>query len=191
MKIGRLLTTLFMISTVISLSVASTSIVGAESYTYDDAGRLTSVTYDDESSISYSYDAAGNRLQASTAGTASDPTPDIKVNNSDGPITIGQESDLAISISLTPGANEGGSADWWLVADTCEGWYFYNIAGNWINGLATSYQGSLFNLPSVETLGANSLPECAHTFYFGVDMIMNSSLDLDQLYYDSVLTTKH
>ncbi len=35
----------------------------AETYQYDSAGRLTSVAYDDGSSITYIYDSAGNLLQ--------------------------------------------------------------------------------------------------------------------------------
>ena len=35
----------------------------AETYTYDTVGRLTSVTYDDGSSITYNYDNAGNILK--------------------------------------------------------------------------------------------------------------------------------
>jgi len=35
----------------------------AETYTYDAAGRLTSVTYDDGSSITYTYDNTGNILE--------------------------------------------------------------------------------------------------------------------------------
>jgi len=35
----------------------------AETYTYDDTGRLTRVTYDDDTSISYTYDEAGNILE--------------------------------------------------------------------------------------------------------------------------------
>ena len=34
----------------------------AETYSYDAAGRLTGVVYDDGSSLSYQYDANGNRL---------------------------------------------------------------------------------------------------------------------------------
>ncbi len=34
----------------------------AETYEYDDAGRLVKVVYDDGSSVSYRYDAAGNIL---------------------------------------------------------------------------------------------------------------------------------
>ena len=39
--------------------------ISAESYSYDTAGRLASVSYDDGSAISYSYDATGNRLSRS------------------------------------------------------------------------------------------------------------------------------
>ena len=46
-------------STLLLLPVA----VFAESYTYDESGRLTGVTYEDGSSIVYSYDDAGNRTQ--------------------------------------------------------------------------------------------------------------------------------
>jgi YD repeat-containing protein len=37
----------------------------ADTYTYDAYGRLTGVTYSDGSSVSYSYDAAGNRTTVS------------------------------------------------------------------------------------------------------------------------------
>ena len=46
---------------VISLTIASRA-ARAETYTYDDVGRLTSVTYDDNSTIDYTYDANGNVL---------------------------------------------------------------------------------------------------------------------------------
>lgn len=36
----------------------------AETYTYDAQGRLTKVVYDDNSSITYSYDSMGNRTAA-------------------------------------------------------------------------------------------------------------------------------
>jgi len=42
----------------------------AVTYTYDDAGRLTSVTYPNGASIAYTYDAAGN-LTARTVTAAS------------------------------------------------------------------------------------------------------------------------
>ncbi len=49
------------------LLVAWASPVGADgpttvTYTYDDAGRLIKVVYDDGVTISYAYDAAGNLL---------------------------------------------------------------------------------------------------------------------------------
>ena len=45
-------------------TLAAARIAGATvSYTYDEIGRVTSITYDDGKRVAYSYDAAGNRTQ--------------------------------------------------------------------------------------------------------------------------------
>ena len=47
----------------VSLIALHPAPVDAEIYTYDTIGRLTKVTYDDGSSITYAYDNAGNLLK--------------------------------------------------------------------------------------------------------------------------------
>ena len=48
-------------------------------YTYDDAGRLTSVTYPNGASITYTYDAAGNLTARTVTGAStSSKKPDPK-----------------------------------------------------------------------------------------------------------------
>ena len=42
------------------------------------------------------------------------------------------------------------------------------------------------DLSPYEVLNTSSLPVGTYTFHFGVDLIMNRSLDLDQLYVDTV-----
>jgi YD repeat-containing protein len=44
----------------LALFVGVAAYADTVSYTYDDAGRLTSATYPSGASIQYSYDAAGN-----------------------------------------------------------------------------------------------------------------------------------
>ena len=67
-------------------------------------------------------------------------------------------------------------------------WYHYDVGGgSWIPGFAVTHQGPLFNLtPPFEVLNMSGLPIGTYTFYFGVDMVMNGSLDMDQIYYDNV-----
>ena len=44
------------------------------SYQYDEAGRLTAVSYDDLNKIEYVYDKAGNLLSVKTTSSQSTPT---------------------------------------------------------------------------------------------------------------------
>ena len=45
------------------------------SYTYDELGRLKTVTYGDGVSVVYEYDAAGNRTQQVVTGSSNAPPP--------------------------------------------------------------------------------------------------------------------
>jgi hypothetical protein len=120
---------------------------------------------------------------------------DIKANGSDGPVTLNHGDPLSVTIALNCG---GDSADWWVVVNTPLGWYRYDPStDSWKPGLSCSYQGSLVNLSSYEVLNTTAgpqmligntpdLPTGTYTFYFGVDMNMNCSLDMGQMYYDSV-----
>lgn len=118
----------FSLSAFVGLMMVFSSVAEAESYSYDNAGRLTGVTYDDGSTISYTYDTRGNRLQL----TRTIPGPDIMVaptTHDFGDIDVGGSStsltvtisnngttDLAVSnIGLT-GANAAGFG---VVPGTC------------------------------------------------------------------------
>ena len=46
----------------------STAYAGTATYTYDNLGRVTKVTYSNGKSVTYSYDAAGNRVTVVSAG---------------------------------------------------------------------------------------------------------------------------
>jgi hypothetical protein len=113
--------------------------------------------------------------------------PDIKANGSNGPVNITPHDNLVVTVELNPGSHSDEDADWWVAANTPFGRYYYDVGGgSWIPGFSVTYQGALFDLSSFEVLNMSGLPVGTYTFYFGVDMIMNGSLDYDQLYYDSM-----
>jgi hypothetical protein len=139
-----------------------------------------------------SNDPATPTLNVPLSGTGireEAPQPDIKANGSDGPVTISQSDTLSVTIALNAAGNTD-NADWWVLTDTPVGWYRYNVWGvTWVPGLTVTYQGPLADLGSYEVLNMSGLPLGDYTFYFGVDTVMNSSIDLGQLYYDSVGVT--
>lgn len=49
--------------------------LAAASYTYDEQGRVTSITYDDGTQVVYTYDAAGNRTEERRTATAGNRAP--------------------------------------------------------------------------------------------------------------------
>jgi hypothetical protein len=112
--------------------------------------------------------------------------PDIKANGSDGPVGLFPQDTLSITVALD---NNGrtDNADWWLAASTPLGLYFYTFSG-WTANPQPTYQGPLFNLPLFEVVNmpASVLPAGTHTFFFGVDTVMDGKITMENPYYDFV-----
>ncbi|MCP4262624.1 MAG: hypothetical protein GY774_34740 [Planctomycetes bacterium] len=143
------------------------------------------------------YSSATNLVPGDTNGDpdvfvhetiSADPFPDITANGSDGPVTIPSSDNLSIEIGLDS-AGRTDNADWWVLTATPfappNDWYYYNLS-DWVPGFSVTYQAPLFDLSPYEVLNMSGLPVGSYTFYFGVDLIMNGSLDMGQIYYDSV-----
>lgn len=118
------------------------------------------------------------------------PVPDIKANDSDGPVGITPGEILSVTIELDPGIHTGVKADWWVVVNTPFGWYSYDASTKrWSKGRLVSYQGPVFALsPPREVLNMSNLWIGNYIFHFGVDGTMDGKLNAP-LYYDSVEVT--
>ena len=77
------------------------------------------------------------------------------------------------------------------MAKTPFGRYWYIPKRRWVKSdpPIRVYGGPLFDLPPFEVLNISGLPVGPYTFYFGVDLLMNGSLDLSELHFDSVDVT--
>jgi hypothetical protein len=75
-------------------------LAAAVTYTYDSAGRLTSVDYGNRGTISYNYDNAGNLLSRTVASPASGPT--TAPQNTDSPKAPVAEKRRPISRTAKP-----------------------------------------------------------------------------------------
>lgn len=117
-----------------------------------------------------------------------EPEPDIKANGSDGPISIYTTDTLSVGIELDPVDYSGDPMDWWVLAKTPFGWYYYHLSSGWVPGKNVTHQGYLFNLNYREVMN-RTLPEGFYRFYFGVDGNMNGEINSSPLYYDHVDVT--
>jgi len=113
--------------------------------------------------------------------------PDIKVNGCDGHITLSQSDTAVITVTLD---NNGrtDNADWWLVADTPFGLYFFTFEG-WTTDWVPGYQDPLFYLAPFEVLNmpVSGLPAGTYTLYFGIDTVMDGVVTWESTYYDSLI----
>ena len=115
-------------------------------------------------------------------------TPDVKANGSDGPLTIPQGTYLHVTVALDLGSYTGVDADWWVMGKSPFGRYWYTRDRGWVRSddPIRVYGGTLFNLSPYDVLNNSGLPIGEYTFYFGVDLLMDGSLNLSRLCYDSV-----
>ncbi|MEW6217922.1 MAG: hypothetical protein AB1634_00120 [Thermodesulfobacteriota bacterium] len=109
------------------------------------------------------------------------PLPDLKANDSDGPLVLRRGEPLRLSYGLAAGEALGQGSDWVLALRSPWGWFFYDQARQlWSQRAAFSYQGPLTDrhahTPLLQTTG---LPPGGYVFYFLVDTTMNSRMDED------------
>src|SRR6056297_3877664 len=76
---------------------------------------------------------------------ADGPRPDIKINGSDGPLTLFQEDPVKITVSLACGGAADQEFDWWLIAETPFGLYSYQLPSAWASGISVCLQEPLIN----------------------------------------------
>lgn len=99
------------------------------------------------------------------------------------PVAQVQTDASSFSISLQTGEQANVEADWWLLVLSSSGWYYYQLTDGWAAGLATTYQGPLFDLNAFTFNDLVGLPAGQHTLYFGIDTDKNGQLDVDQAFY--------
>ena len=144
----------------------------------------------------YAMDTLGNmsspkKTTVKRYPTGSEVIPYITANGSGEAVSINTTDNLTIKIELDSGTYKDRDADWWLVVKTLflspNDWYYYNITtGSFLPGLTFTYQGALSDLPKYEILNMTGLPVGTYKFYIGIDMNMNGTLDMGELYLDEV-----
>ena len=122
---------------------------------------------------------------------ATSAAPDIKLNGTESMATLTSGSTLTATVQLDAGEQAGEPADWWILADTPMGWYYYEYPGMWhfggsgMEGIMPAYQGAIQNMTEpLEVLRITGLPVGEYVFYFGVDTTVNGLLDSGTLAYD-------
>ncbi len=114
--------------------------------------------------------------------------PDVRLNDSAGPLTLTAGRELVVTVSLNPTAQyEGYPMDWWVAASAPAGLYFLNPSMEWTTESVPVYQGGLSGLQSAVALETTALPTGTYTFYFGLDTL-NGSLDPDVIYDSATVT---
>lgn len=116
------------------------------------------------------------------------PAPKIKVNGLEEIVNIKRGENVTITIELDPGSYQGVNADWWILMQYHNRWYYYNLSTRkWTRGYSFSYQGPLAAVTDVEVLDSSRLSSGSYAFYFMFDTNMNGSRDSHLLYFDTVV----
>ncbi len=105
------------------------------------------------------------------------PFPDAKVNGSDGPVSISHLSWINFRISLDPGSQAGGTADYWVSAAyeppmVTPWWWTY--PGSWSQSQTPvrAFGGSMLTIDDY-LIASSILPAGAWEFTFSVDSLDN------------------
>lgn len=114
---------------------------------------------------------------------------DIKANGLDDFVRINTVEPLTVTITILSGDNLGKDADWWVAADTPNGWYYYDEGtSRWYKEEFAYWQGPLYDIYFPQTIfHLTRLPIGSYTIYFAVDLMQNGKVDRGtSLFFDKV-----
>jgi hypothetical protein len=115
------------------------------------------------------------------------PTPDIKANGQDGPVSITLSENVNVTGSLDPASSSGVVYEWWIGAFTQFGNYWLNPSLKWVPSVNPI---SLGQIPLSEILDYPlldiPLPVGFYIFFFILDANLNGILD-EISWYDYVV----
>lgn len=126
-----------------------------------------------------------------TEPTTATPVTTVLANGLSGLVTLSSADTLSVTMALNAGSYAGLTGDWWMLAQTPFGWFYYDYTNQqgWQAGAEPTYQGALFNLPASEILAISGLQVGTYVFYFGVDTVPDGQISFDDLYYSWVVVT--
>jgi len=158
--------------------------VGPNVTSYTDTGRTAGTHY---SYAVWAYNGSGESAYSDEVVASVGPKPDINANGSDGPISVSRSTPVNITVSLDS-CGLSNNADWWVAyySVNTNTWYYYVYSsGQWTTQAVPAYQGGLFNLSPLSVF-YGTLQSGTYTFYFGVDLLVNGTIDYTHLFYDDV-----
>ncbi|MBI5592061.1 MAG: hypothetical protein HY881_16475 [Deltaproteobacteria bacterium] len=133
-------------------------------------------------------------LQKADANTfPSGVSMSITINDWAEPSVFAQTDPISVAVNFNPGEYAGTPADWWMLAGTQSGQYYYLAeSGMWVGPVPPSQvrpvlQSGLFPLTGQSVLKVPGLPPGIYQFYFGVDE-MDGVINPDVVYTTTPLT---
>ena len=117
--------------------------------------------------------------------------PNIRANQTDGPITITTADSLSVTVQMT--GDDQKRTDWWIVERTESGECYYYVhpnrwvyAGSDLTSIAWQEQPPLPASDPVKVISEGRFESGTYRFYFGSGKNGLGMLDFDQSDYDSV-----
>jgi hypothetical protein len=115
------------------------------------------------------------------------PVPVLLVNGSAQAVTVSTDSTLSISIGMDLAGSSGVPADWWFAEVSTAGVSCFDLTRMMmVQGLRPIYQGPLLGFNPFPIMDLVHPAPGIYDFYFGIDMEMNGSLELDSFAYQTV-----
>ncbi len=192
-----------------NLSVGNIAINGtnASEFTLNENDNCSGETLAPTKTCTFDVDFSSSTLGSSTASIsiASDdpatptstltlegtvlehPVPQVIVNGSTDAANVLNRENVTVTIQLDPKDFDGKKADWWVLYEYRNRFYYYDSSnGKWRRGSSYYKQDTMTNTGPITVKNDSRSAKGAYTYYFGVDINMNGNKDGGQYFEDSI-----